>query len=43
MSRLKRAGRQTKRREGIRDERPATCLIITEGTETEVNYFNNIK
>lgn len=43
MSRLKRAGRQTKRREGTRDERPATCLIITEGTETEVNYFNNIK
>ncbi|HCW03209.1 MAG TPA: hypothetical protein DGK91_00925 [Clostridium sp.] len=23
----------------VKDVRPQTCLIITEGTETEVNYF----
>lgn len=43
MSKLGREGRRRSRKVSIRDERPETCLIITEGTETEVNYFENIK
>ncbi|QUF83329.1 RloB family protein [Clostridium butyricum] len=43
MSRLGREGRRKSRRTDTRDEKPATCLILTEGTETEVNYFENIK
>ncbi len=43
MSRLGREGRRKSRKLSIRDERPATCLIITEGIETEVNYFENMK
>lgn len=43
MNRLDRNGKRKSRKLDIRDERPSTCLIITEGTETEVNYFKNIK
>lgn len=43
MSRLGREGRRKSRNVNTRDERPFTCLILTEGTETEVNYFKNIK
>ncbi|WP_297438649.1 RloB family protein [uncultured Clostridium sp.] len=45
MSRLQRGGRgrERERKLGNRDEKLGTCLIITEGTETEVNYFENIK
>ena len=43
MSRLGREGRRKFRKTDTRDEKPATCLILTEGTETEVNYFENIK
>lgn len=43
MTKLGRQGRRRKRKLGIKDERPQTCLIITEGTETEVNYFQNMK
>lgn len=43
MSKLGREGRKKSRKVNIRDERPSTCLIMTEGTETEVNYFENIK
>lgn len=43
MSKLGRAGRRKQRKLNVRDERPGTCLIITEGTETEVNYFENMK
>lgn len=43
MSKLGREGRKKSRKISVRDERPETCLIITEGTETEVNYFENIK
>ena len=37
-----RKGRKHKRNEGIKEARPANYLIVTEGTETEVNYFENI-
>ncbi len=43
MSKLGREGRKKSRKISVRDERPETCLIITEGTETEVNYFENMK
>ncbi|MGL5085925.1 MAG: RloB family protein [Clostridium sp.] len=43
MSRLGREGRKKSRNLNTRDLKPSTCLIITEGTETEVNYFENIK
>ena len=43
MSKLGREGRKKSRKVNIRDERPSTCLIMTEGTEPEVNYFENIK
>lgn len=37
-----RKGRKHKRNEGTKEARPANYLIVTEGTETEVNYFENI-
>lgn len=43
MNKLGRAGRRKQRKLNVRDERLGTCLIITEGTETEVNYFENMK
>ncbi|SHJ87507.1 RloB-like protein [Hathewaya proteolytica DSM 3090] len=43
MSKLGREGKRKARKISVRDERPETCLIITEGTETEVNYFDNMK
>ena len=42
MTKLNRAGRKHKRKEGTTTVRPANYLIVTEGTETEVNYFENI-
>ena len=41
--RLNRAGKKRKRNEGTREVQPGNYLIVTEGTETEVNYFENIK
>ena len=41
--RLNRAGKKHKRSEGTREVQPGNYLIVTEGTETEVNYFENIK
>lgn len=43
MAKLNRAGRKHKRNEGTKETQPGNYLIVTEGTETEVNYFNNIK
>ena len=43
MAKLNRAGRKHKRNEGTKETRPGNYLIVTEGTETEVNYFKNIK
>ncbi len=43
MAKLNRAGRKHKRSEGTKTVQPGNYLIVTEGTETEVNYFNNIK
>jgi len=43
MSRLGREGRRKSRKLSVREERPASCLIITEGIETEANYFENMK
>lgn len=40
---LNRGGRKKERKVGSKSERPATCLILTEGTETEVNYFEGIR
>ncbi|KAI3344419.1 RloB domain-containing protein [Clostridium botulinum] len=40
---INRAGRKHKRNEGTKTVQPGNYLIVTEGTETEVNYFNNIK
>ncbi|SFD25127.1 RloB family protein [Clostridium uliginosum] len=40
---LNRAGRKHKRNEGNKTNQPGNYLIVTEGTETEVNYFKNIK
>ena len=39
---LSRAGRKHKRNEGTKTVQPGNYLIVTEGTETEVNYFENI-
>lgn len=38
-----RKGRKHKRNEGTKEVQPGNYLIVTEGTETEVNYFKNIK
>jgi len=43
MVKLNKAGRKHKRNEGTKTVQPGNYLIVTEGTETEVNYFNNIK
>lgn len=43
MVKLNRGGRKHKRNEGTKTVQPGNYLIVTEGTETEVNYFNNIK
>lgn len=43
MVRLNRAGRKKTRNVNTREVAPARYLIITEGTVTEVNYFENIK
>ncbi|MGJ0909500.1 RloB family protein [Clostridium botulinum] len=43
MVRLNRAGRKRSRKENVRLSGPGNYLIVTEGTETEVNYFENIK
>ncbi|GEQ22635.1 MULTISPECIES: RloB family protein [Clostridium] len=43
MAKLNRAGRKHKRNEGTKEAQPGNYLIVTEGTETEVNYFKNIK
>lgn len=43
MAKLNRAGRKHKRNEGTKETQPGNYLIVTEGTETEGNYFNNIK
>ena len=40
---LNRGGKKKERKVGNKSERPATCLILTEGTETEVNYFEGIR
>lgn len=37
-----RKGRKHKRNEGTKEAKPGNYLIVTEGTETEVNYFENI-
>ncbi|WP_411681889.1 RloB family protein [Clostridium thailandense] len=43
MPKLNRAGRKRPRNENTRTTGPGNYLIVTEGIETEVNYFNNIK
>lgn len=43
MAKLNRAGRKHKRNEGTKEIQPGNYLIVTEGTETEVKYFKNIK
>lgn len=43
MRKLNRGGKKRSRKSNIREIAPAYCLIVTEGTETEVNYFENIK
>ena len=43
MARLNRAGRKKSRNVNTREVAPARYLIITEGTVTEVNYFESIK
>lgn len=43
MGRLNRAGRKKTRNFNSREVAPARYLIITEGTVTEVNYFQGIK
>lgn len=43
MPKLNRAGHKRLRKENTKLPGPGNYLIITEGTETEVNYFNNIK
>ena len=42
MTSPRRGGRRA-RHTDTRDERPSTCLIMTEGTETEVHYFENMR
>lgn len=39
---LNRGGRKKQRAESTKSVRPGNYLIVTEGTETEVNYFKNI-
>lgn len=39
---LNRGGRKKQRAESTKSVRPGNYLIVTEGTETEVNYFENI-
>jgi hypothetical protein len=43
MGKLNRGGKKRSRKINTREVAPAYCLIVTEGTETEVNYFENIK
>lgn len=43
MSKLNRVRRKHKIQEVITAVKPVNYLIVTEGTETEVNYFRNIK
>ncbi|MBX4262538.1 RloB family protein (plasmid) [Clostridium estertheticum] len=43
MTKLNRGGHKRSRKEAIKQVGPGNFLIVTEGTETEVNYFNNIK
>ncbi len=40
---LNRRGKKRQRKENYREAAPPKYLIICEGTETEVNYFENIK
>ena len=42
IAKLNRAGRKHKRHEATKAVQPGNYLIVTEGTETEVNYFENI-
>ena len=42
MAKLNRAGKKHKRNEATRDPKPGNYLIVTEGVETEKNYFENI-
>lgn len=43
MTKLNRGGRKHPRIKAVKTIGPGNYLIVTEGTETEVNYFNNIK
>ena len=43
MVKLNRAGRKHVRKLNIKTTGPGNYLIVTEGVETEVNYFKNIK
>ncbi|MFT8315934.1 MAG: RloB family protein [Clostridium sp.] len=43
MTELNRGGHKRPRNESIKTIGPGNYLIVTEGTETEVNYFKNIK
>lgn len=43
MAKLNRAGRKHPRKENIKTPGPGNYLIVTEGIETEPNYFNGIK
>ncbi|MDD3225159.1 MAG: RloB family protein [Clostridium sp.] len=43
MPKLNRAGRKYPRKENTKTVSPGNYLIVTEGTETEVNYFKRIK
>lgn len=43
MPKLNRAGRKRPRNENTKIVNPGNYLIVTEGIETEVNYFTNIK
>jgi hypothetical protein len=43
MPKLNRAGRKHQRNKNTKTTNPGNYLIVTEGTETEVNYFKNIK
>ncbi len=42
MAKLNRAGRKHKRNVATKDPKPGNYLIVTEGVETEKNYFENI-
>ena len=43
MKKLNRGGHKHQRKNSVRVVGPGNYLIVTEGTETEVNYFNQIK